>query len=440
MHSSRVVSVLAALSVAVGVLASGASAAVAQGLQISVLSTRADLVSGGQALTSVALPAGTDPSGVKVLLNGSDVTSQFALRPNGQFEGLLSGLTDGSNTVTASLPDGTSSTGTIVNHPIGGPIFTGPQVEPWVCQAGATDAQCDAPTTYAYDYMPAVDQSALQAVTGRADLSNLLQSYDPSNPPPSQAIATTTTDNGTTVPYIVRVETGYLDRDEYSIAMLWQPGQPWAPWAPQPQWDHKLVITHGASCGADHETGTAPSTTYDPALRRGMAVMSTAMDNAGHDCSVLTEAESLIMAKERLIDEYGTLRYAIGTGCSGGSLAQQQVANAYPGVYQGILPQCSFPDSWSTGQQLADYQLTRNYFEDPSGGAPGSPGRRPRSRPCRAIRPRQLRRAEHALLADAGRPGVRLRGCDRRAALEPEQPDRHAVRPRGLHDQPVRPL
>jgi hypothetical protein len=370
-HSSRVVSVLAALGVAVGVLASGASAAVAQGLKINVLSTRADLVSGGQALTSVGLPAGTDPSSVKVLLNGSDVTSQFALRPNGQFEGLLSGLTDGSNTVTASLPDGTSSTGTIVNHPIGGPIFTGPQVQPWVCQSGATDAQCDAPTTYDYYFMPAVDQSALQAVTGPADLSNLLQAYDPSNPPPSQAIATTTTDTGTTVPYIVRVETGYLDRDEYSIAMLWQPGQPWAPWAPQPQWDHKLVITHGASCGADHETGTAPSTTYDPALRRGMAVMSTAMDNAGHDCSVLTEAESLIMAKERLIDEYGTLRYTIGTGCSGGSLAQQQVANAYPGVYQGILPQCSFPDSWSTGQQLGDYQLTRNYFENPSGWGTG---------------------------------------------------------------------
>ena len=74
-----------------------------------------------------------------------------------------------------------------------------------------------------------------------------------------------------------------------------------------------------------------------------MAVMSTAMDNAGHDCSVLTEAESLIMAKEHLIDEYGTLRYTIGTGCSGGSLAQQQVANAYPGVYQGILPAVLVP-------------------------------------------------------------------------------------------------
>lgn len=144
-------------------------------------------------------------------------------------------------------------------------------------------------------------QSQVNSLTGPTDLSDAFQSYDPSDPPPAAAIATTTSDNGTTVPYIVRVETGYLDRDQYSMAMLWQPGKPWAPWAPQPQWDHKLVITHGASCGADHTTGTAPSTEYDPALSRGMAVMSTAMDNAGHDCSVLTEAESLIMAKEHLI-------------------------------------------------------------------------------------------------------------------------------------------
>jgi hypothetical protein len=94
--------------------------------------------------------------------------------------------------------------------------------------------------------------------------------------------------------------------------------------------------------------------------------MSTALDNAGHNCSVVTQAESLVMAKEHLVERYGTLRYTIGTGCSGGSLTQQQVANAYPGVYQGILPQCSFPDAWSTGQQLVDYHLVRRYVEDPS--------------------------------------------------------------------------
>jgi hypothetical protein len=66
------------------------------------------------------------------------------------------------------------------------------------------------------------------------------------------------------------------------------------------------------------------------------------------------------------VERYGLIRYTIGTGCSGGSLTQQQVANAYPGIYQGILPQCSFPDSWSTGQQLVDYHLVRSYVESPS--------------------------------------------------------------------------
>jgi hypothetical protein len=70
------------------------------------------------------------------------------------------------------------------------------------------------------------------------------------------------------------------------------------------------------------------------------------------------------MAKERIVEEYGRIRYTIGTGCSGGSLTQQQVANAYPGVYQGILPQCSYPDALSTGIQFADLHGLRAYFED----------------------------------------------------------------------------
>jgi hypothetical protein len=77
------------------------------------------------------------------------------------------------------------------------------------------------------------------------------------------------------------------------------------------------------------------------------------------------------MAKERLVEQYGEIRYTIGTGCSGGSLAQQHIANAYPGIYQGILPQCSFPDAWSTGQQLASYNLLRRYLENPGAWAPG---------------------------------------------------------------------
>ncbi len=333
--------------------------------RIEVLSGRPDLVSGGVALVAVDLPAGANPAGVHMSVSGRDVTSEFAVRPNGRYEGLVTGLPDGPSVLVARLADGSGARLTVTSHPIGGPLLSGPQVEPWVCEAGATDARCDMPQSYVFMYMPVGGNGTPSAPSGLPVSASPFQPYDPTRPPPSALIASTTTDQGVTVPYVIRVETGYQDRDQYEIAVLFDPNAAWAPWSPQKQWNHKVVITHGASCGADHTTGTAPSVTDGVALGRGFAVMSTALDNAGHDCNVVTEAESLIMAKEHLIDSYGTIRYTIGTGCSGGSLVQQQVANAYPGVYQGILPQCSFPDAWSTGQQLADYELDRRYLEDP---------------------------------------------------------------------------
>src|SRR4051794_11934447 len=328
---------------------------------IEVVSNRADLISAGDALVAIGLPAGADSA--RVTLGSRDVSGAFAPRPNGRYEGLVTGLALGDNVLTARVLSGASANVTIVNHPNGGPVFSGPQVRPWKCQATATDAQCNEPVSYSYEY--------------KSSLTGQLASYDPAKPPSD--VAKATTDQGKTVPFIVRTETGYQDRDQYKITVLFDPAKPWAAWSPQPQWNHKLLITHGASCGIEHQSGSAPSTTGDTvaggsptvALGRGFAVMSTALDNAGHNCNIATEAESLVMAKERLVERYGEIRYTIGTGCSGGSLVQHQVANAYPGIYQGILPQCSFPDSWSTGQQLAAYHLIRQYVENPAKWAPG---------------------------------------------------------------------
>jgi hypothetical protein len=100
--------------------------------------------------------------------------------------------------------------------------------------------------------------------------------------------------------------------------------------------------------------------------------MSNALDHAGHDCNLLTQAESLVMTKEYTVDHYGTLKWTIGSGCSGGSLAQQQVANAYPGVYQGITPQCSFPDAWSSAIQYEEYFFGLKYLQTPSRWDPGT--------------------------------------------------------------------
>src|SRR4051794_23948938 len=100
-------------------MASPAAAAV----KIEVLSNRADLISGGDALVAVSAPA-------RVFRNGTDVTNAFERRADGRFEGLVTGLRSGPNTLTAKLPSGSGAELTIIHHPIGGALFTARPIQP----------------------------------------------------------------------------------------------------------------------------------------------------------------------------------------------------------------------------------------------------------------------------------------------------------------------
>jgi hypothetical protein len=339
---------LAVLSAMLLPLGGSAASASADGVQILSLSGRSDVVMGGDVLLEIVLPASAERDSAVAELNGGDVTDSFAVREayDGRIIGLVDGLALGTNTLTVTLPDGSGAALTINNHPQAGPVTSGPQLQPWRCDDGEL-GDCARDASYELQYS--------DAATGQ------FRAYDASTNP--AYIASTTTDEGVTVPFIVRIETGVLARDQYRIAVLFQPEMGWTSVEPQEQFNHKTVITHGASCDTNYQMGTAPDVMLKDALGRGFAVISHALDNAGHNCNIATQAEALFMTKELLADEYGAIRYAIGTGCSGGALAQQQVANAYPGVYQGILPACSFADAWSTAAQYVDYVLLRNFFE-----------------------------------------------------------------------------
>lgn len=361
-RDSRPVKFLLASLVAVGLAACGDSrlpgdqrppevtAVTGDGTSIRVLSNRADLISSGDALVEVLLPAGADASQVKVDVDGRDVSDQVKLRDSGRVIGVVTGLELGDNRLSAQLPGAAGTFITITNHPHGGPVFSGPQILPWTCSAGGADEQCNRAPVYTYQY---------QNIAGGA-----FRPYDPASPPAD--VGTTTTDQGNTVPYIVRVETGVIDRDEYRIAALHDPANPeYNAWTARPGFNGKLVIFHGASCDTAYTMAAAPDVMNDAALSRGFITMSHALNNAGHNCNIATQAESMVMTKEYLIEHYGPVRYTIGSGCSGGALAQQQVANAYPGFYQGITPACSFTDAWSSAQQYVDYLALRLYFENP---------------------------------------------------------------------------
>jgi hypothetical protein len=324
---------------ALGVVAPATAAPV----EIKVLSSRADLVSGGDALVRIKLERAAAARHLKVRLGDRDVTDQFARRANGKIEALLTGIPNRRVTLTAT----TKRRGAridLVGHPNSGPLISGPQMKPWICQETAVDADCNQPARY-----------ELRAVTDDG-----MVAYDPKSPP--EGIQETTTTEGETVPFIVRLETGYQDRDQYRIATLYDPEQKWEPWEPQKGWNGRIVFTHGGSCGTDRKAGNAPDVLNQELLGKGFLVASTALNNLGHNCNPVIITESELMARERVAEQYGPPRATLGTGCSGGAIAQLMTAHAYPGFYDGITVMCTFADLFTTGKHAIAGHQFRHFF------------------------------------------------------------------------------
>ncbi len=306
--------------------------------EIVVMSTRADLVTGGDALVEVRLPAGVSSSDARVTVDGRDVTSSFVQRPGDRFLGLVAGLRDGANEITVAIGGRESGRLQVTNHPRGGPVFSGPQLTPWECTTTeepslgpAVDAQCNAPAQVRFVYRNAA---------GR------FMPWDPATPVPSDA-ATVTVADGVLLPYLVRVERGTLNRGIHEIAVLFDPARSWTPLEPQPHWGRKLLLKYGGGTGQVYRQGNPPAVLDDEALRLGFVVASSSMLVNGLHANFVTAAETSLMLKEHIIETYGELRYTIGEGGSGGALLQYLIADAYPGILDGLRPTQDWEDSVS---------------------------------------------------------------------------------------------
>jgi hypothetical protein len=361
--------------------------------QIKMLSNRADMISGGDALVEIVLAEGVKADGLHVALGTKDITSAFAKGANGRIIGLVTGLAEGPNILAADLGTGHGSYMMITNHKIGGPVFSGPQVTPFVCATPtATSGTGDTPstnpsglTTMATDAQCNIaTEIKLYYRTTTAGCSTALPDPDPPVAPPASPcfkpytsgtpadLAMTTTDAGVTVPYIVRVERGTLNRGIYDIAVLFDPAKDdpktgWKPTAPQKAWNGKVVYTFGASSGQPRlQFRSEQSWTDDLALSRGFLVALNSMTDSKYNANRVTMSETVMMMKEKIIDNYGEVRYVIGNGCSGGSINQLTTASIFPGLLDGIQPTCTYPDSETTGIEVADCTLLVNFYNSPA--------------------------------------------------------------------------
>lgn len=355
-------------------------------LDIKILSNRADMVSGGDAFVEVVAPVGVDASSVKVEVNGRDVSNAFAMRSDGRITGVVTGLNNGDNALVAKADNARTASLTVTNFPIGGPIISGPQIQPWVCatpvaqaEAGTTpssnssglstsavDSQCNIKTEFKLYYKTTAAGCSFglpdPIPPAVAAANACFKPYDPTAAKPAD-LATTTTDANVTVPYIIRVERGTMNRGIYDLAVLFDPSKDWKPYAPQSAWNGKVLYTFGASTGQPRKQyRSEQSWVDDSALSRGFMVALNSMTDSLYNSNRVLMSETVMMMKEHIVEAYGPIKFTIGNGCSGGSINQLTNATISPGLVDGIQPSCTYPDSQTTGLEVSDCQLLVNVY------------------------------------------------------------------------------
>ena len=385
---------------------------------------------------------GVDPAKIRVTLGVEDVTRAFALRANGRFEGLLDG------------PGGRAGHAAAREAP----------------RAARGDARRSSTTRTAARSSPARRSSRGSARTARTTRSATAD--DLHVPATSRTdrrvrrpttrrtrrrdVATTTTDQGKTVPFIVRIETGYQDRDQYQIAVLYDPAKPWTPWAPQPQFNHKLLITHGASCGIDHQSGTrrahqrhvgvdgvpGEQQPDDGARRAASRSCRPRSTTPATTATSSPQAESLVMAKEHLVEQLRRAalhdRHRLLGRLARPAAGRQRLPRHLPGDPAAVQLPGRVVDRPAARRLPPDPPLRRGPVEVGARRGLDAGLDRPRSRATRTTSTRSS--STRVYWTDLGVPDDGCAGVpaeqDYNAADEPR---RRALHARGLHDQRVRP-
>ncbi len=357
-----------AIAAALAGVACAAVAAEPAALKLQTVSAPADKVSGDQILVRVSGP-GADRA--RLNLDGRDVTATLVVVSAGVREGLVSGLTPGAHTLAARTSTGRSASLAITDWPLDGPIFSGPRQTPFICQTAdfkLPDGQALGPSTAPTCFAP-TQISWLYKPRGEATLKPLA---DPTHAPADIDQATTV--EGAHVPFVVRVETGVIDRSIYQFAVLADPasGDTLSAAHPLAGWNRRLIALHGTGCvrGWYIQGSALGANVLDvDRLGDGYALFASTLNHPTNSCNAVLAAEVTMMVKQRVVDSLGAPLYTLSMGSSGGAYTSLQVADAYPGLIDGVLIGAVFPDALAIAETGLDGHLLNHFFAVTAPGA-----------------------------------------------------------------------
>ncbi len=358
------------LAASSAVILAGFAGAQAWGLEVKVLSSAPELVSGNDAL--LELTGVTSPP--RVELNNRPANVEFKINPADPFKqlGTIHGFQVGKNDIVVRSGTNTATL-SIIDHDINGPLFAGPQDSPFLCELDSfglkptietildpTRADCAAPTKVSYYYR------------------NTSGEWKPFNPRDARP---TDIDKGALgQAMIIRQEVGVINRAAFVITIPHDPG---AGATPTPTdrggsaWNGKLMYSFGPGARGDgHHQGrgfgglrggqfTADSNgSMNWYIDNGYAIAAASLNSFGTSTDAVVSAETAYKVKEQFIKEFGPPMFTVGNGASGGSMQQNIIGNAYPGIIDGLVPSIQYSDGMTFFQPLFDCQLLVNVFKE----------------------------------------------------------------------------
>jgi hypothetical protein len=102
-------------------------------------------------------------------------------------------------------------------------------------------------------------------------------------------------------------------------------------------------------------------------LGQGYALFINTLNHPSNSCNAVLAGETTMMGKEHFIEEFGVPFYTMSTGGSGGAYTSLQIADAFPGLIDGVLISLTFPDALVIASSGLDaHLLIHDFVEHPT--------------------------------------------------------------------------
>ena len=172
--------------------------------------------------------------------------------------------------------------------------------------------------------------------------------------------------NGKPVDYIVRVETGTINRHPYILAVI--KGEHETLSRPNTSnWNRRLVYYFRGGVGIGKYQGKLSVDRIlndrEQQLAKGYAVIHSTANQTSNHYNIWLAEDTALRVKRQFVTLYAEPEYTVGIGRSGGAIQQYLLAQNNPDIIDAAIPLYSYPDMISQTIHILDCELLEFFFD-----------------------------------------------------------------------------